>query len=335
MSVVTSGDDSKRVRLFRTAVRVAAHFYDAVARNPGAQTSRSPSHLEELNKRWLLLRGDQTVVGYEQSLQKELLPLQGEPVFDHIRGELSKPFLCDQRLGHVNQSALDEVRRCVHDWGGPRAQKHVQQLKLMPLHLESTDHEHTQFFYERSQKRILVRAGSPEVLLRECMILEFSLFHEYLSHAFPAWSKDVEPISEGWLLALEFEWFESQFTFEDNDLLLKVWHHRLEKEHRSFWAGRWLLGRCGSRECVRKFLLEWIGGWDAVDVNDNLDLLSQLRGVYSKAGHRLGGRISSKQKKTLEILDEVLCGPCSTGSWNIKDMRNRLAAALRAYGPGQ
>ena len=53
----------------------------------------------------------------------------------------------------------------------------------------------------------------------------------------------------------------------------------LEQERRSFWAGRWLLKRCKSRECVAKFLLEWVAGWDAIEEDVNLDLLSQLIGM--------------------------------------------------------
>jgi hypothetical protein len=332
MPDVTWADDSKPIRLFQIGVRLSAHFYDAMAKTASAKTDRSPSHVDELNKRWLMLSGDQTIPEYEERLQKELFPLAGEAVFDHIRVELAKPFHYDQKLVQINQAALDAARRCIKSWGGAKAQRRLKQLKLLPLHLESIDDKHTQFSFERTANRILVRPGLPEILLRECMILEFSLFHEYLSHAFPAWSKDVEPISEGWLFALEFEWFESQYTPDDIDLLTKVWHRRLEQERRSFWAGRWLLKRCKSRECVAKFLLEWVAGWDAIKEDVNLDLLSQLLGMRAKAGHGLGGKASAKQLKILEMLDKVLCEPCQKGSWDVAKMRDQLESVLRLYG---
>jgi len=332
MSDVTWADDSKRVRLFQVGVRLAAHFYDAMAKSGSAQPDRSPSHADELNKRWQMLSGDQRVVEYERSLSKELSPLAGEAVFDHIRGELEKSFPYEKRLRELNQKALDGARQCVQTWGGTQAQKRLKEMKLLPLRIESTDEEHTKFSFERAApKHILVRAGSPDILLRECMILEFSLFHEYLSHAFPAWSKDVEPVSEGWLLALEFEWFESQYMLDDIDLLRKVWHRRLEQERRSFWAGIWLLKRCKSRECVAKFLLEWVAGWDAIKEDTNLDLLSQLLGIETKAGHRLGRKVSAKQLKLLEILDKALCGSCQNGAWDIANMADQLESVLRLY----
>jgi hypothetical protein len=86
----------------------------------------------------------------------------------------------------------------------------VQQLKPVSLRFESTDKDRMEFF--SSIRQILGRACGLEGLLRKCLILEFIFFHEYLSHAFPTWTKDVEPVSEGFLFALEFDWFESAFT---------------------------------------------------------------------------------------------------------------------------
>jgi hypothetical protein len=84
---------------------------------------------------------------------------------------------------------------------------------------------------------------------------------------------------------------------------------------------------------MRKFLLEWIGSWDAVDCDVNLDLLSQLKGMSEKAGRHLGSKITDKYKKTHEVLDSILCGPCATGVWDLRKMRDELAAALRPYEP--
>jgi hypothetical protein len=114
---------------------------------------------------------------------------------------------------------------------------------------------------------------------------------------------------------------------------LKVWQQRLEPERTSFWAGRWLLKRCDSRDCIRKFLLEWVSGWDDFDEDDNLDLVSQLKGVHAKTGYKLGGRLSAKQLKTQQLLDASLCGRCEQGRWDIREIRSELSSALRVYEP--
>jgi hypothetical protein len=335
MSGVTWGDDSARIRLFQTATRLSAHFYDAVATDAADQRGVSTDHVEDLNARWLLLDGDLTVEQYVRSLEKELLPLEGKWPFDHIRTELAKSFAHEKRLTDLNQKALDEVRKCLESWGGERAKKRSKALRLLPLHFESTDGDQMQFFFERSQKRILGRAGSKKCLFRECLILEFSFFHEYLSHVFPAWSKDVERVSEGFLFALEFDWFETAYTALDNELLWDVWQDRLGRERRSFLAGRWLLKRCKSRECMRRFLLEWVAGWEDSDEDENLDLLSQIQGVYNRTGHKLGGHLSAKQERTRELFDQVLCGPCEDAKWSIRKTRKELAVILSVYAPSR
>jgi hypothetical protein len=280
-----------------------------------------------------LLEGDQTVSEYVKTLLKELQPLQGEPLFDQIRSELAKSFSFEQRLRDLNQATLDDVKLCISTWGGTRAQARTKQLSLFPIYLESTDQEHTQFFLEQSPRRIRIRPGSHKVMLRECLILEFSFFHEYLSHVFPAWSKDEEEISEGLLLALEFEWFESQYTILDNEFIYRLWSRRLEKQGEAFWVGRWLLKRCESPQCMRKFLLEWIGSWDTVDRDVNLDLWSQIKGMSKKAARRLGAKTTDKYKKTKDIIDSMLCGPCPDGLWDLKKMRDELETALKPYEP--
>lgn len=333
MAKITWGDDSIRIRMFQTAMRVSTHFYETLTESMVSQGQAGEDPIEQLLSRWPLLKGDQSLSQFEQTFKKELLPLKGHPVFDRIQTELDRSFSYGDQLWRLNQSAFDSVRRCISQWGGTRAKRRLKRIKLLPLHCESGAYEQTQFSFEPREKRILVRPGEPKSLLAECMILEFSLFHEYLSHAFPSWDKDVEQISEGWLFALEFDWFESEYTFHDNDMILRVWKQRLEKERDAFWAGRWLLRRCNSQRCVRKFLLEWVAGWEQVELDMNLDLLSQLQGIYLKTGHKLGGHSSPKDLKTLDMLDKSVCGPCAKGRWDISSVRNQLESALRAYLP--
>jgi hypothetical protein len=329
MSRVIWGDDSIRVRLFQTAFRISAHFYDAIDHAEWGGNKSLLQHLEDLNKRWLTVAAGEEyrIDQYPDVMANELLPSRGQPIVDHIRIELSKTFAGDARIWQINQRALNAARACIDAWGGTKAKQRMGELDLLPLHGEKTGDDDTQFSFDRTGPFILIGAGSHEMMLLECMLLEFSLFHEYLSHAFPSWSKDSPEISEGFLFALEFEWLQSQYTLFDNDLAFKVWHRRLEKERDSFRTAQWLFRRCGSDVCVKRFLLEWVARWGDFSQEDHEDLLSQLKGAYNKLGSRFG-KFSSKSQKILKALDMVLCDPCPDGPWNIKKMKDLLGDAL-------
>jgi hypothetical protein len=205
---------------------------------------------------------------------------------------------------------LTEAIECIKEWGGPKARKRAGKLAEIPLLCKTGDKEQMEFSFERANGCISIRTGSAEGLFLECMLLQFSLFHEYLSHAFPTWSKDIAEISEGFLFRLEFEWLESRYTLFDNDLLYELWSTRLAKERGSFNTARWLLKRCRpSVDCMHKFLLEWAGGWQDFQEADHLDLLSQLKGVYNKIGSGFG-HTTPKALQTLKVLDQALCEPC-------------------------
>lgn len=335
MPNVAWDDDSIRIRLFQTAVRTSAHFYDAIASVMLPEGEGLFEQLEELHNRWLSLtrRQECEASEYPAVMQSELLPLRGHPIFDYIRTELGKPFECAVRLEDINQKALNEALACIKEWGGPKARRRAGKLTAIPLLCKTGEKEQMEFSFERADGHILIRTGSAEGLLLECMLLQFSLFHEYLSHAFPAWSKDVEEISDGFLFRLEFEWLESEYTLFDNDLLYKLWSGRLAKERGAFDTARWLLRRCkSSLVCVQKFLLEWTGSWQDFQEADHLDLLSQLKGIYNKIGSRFG-KTTPKGLETLKILDRALCEPCSKGQWNIKKMKDLLESELTKYGP--
>lgn len=321
------GDDSLRIRRFQAAVRVSAHFYDALARE---EVDGVNGHVDELNSRWLLLKGDQTVLGYELALQNELIPLQGKPIFDYVREQLGTRFSYDDHLWELNQKALREVGKCIAKWGGEKAKRRMKKLMALPLHCETGGQDYTEYSFERSAARLLLRAGDPKLVLLEAMLMRFSLFHEYLSHAFPSWQSDVQEISEGLLFALEFEWFESEYTVHDNDLIMSLWQQRLGSSRPSFNLGRWLLKRCSSRECMRKFLLEWVAGWSDTDLEVSLDLLSMLKGIHKKVGLLLA-ELPPKRRKILERVEAILCDPCKSGKWSITLIIKDLETELQAF----
>src|SRR5438132_9513228 len=172
MSSVTVHDDSVPITQFQTSLRVSNHFYDAINNNVVGDDETLLHHIEELNHHWSsLARGKEHETDeYPPLMQDELFPLRRQPIFDYIRIELGKPFARDQRLWQVNQKALDGMRECIHAWGGKKAKKRVKQLALLPLHCETAGKDETESFFERAQSRILIRVGSPEIILLECLV---------------------------------------------------------------------------------------------------------------------------------------------------------------------
>jgi hypothetical protein len=165
------------------------------------------------------------------------------------------------------------------------------------------------------------------------MIFEFTLFHEYLSHAFPDWDEDEPEVSEAWLFALELQWFKYEYTALDTDLLIKVWEPRLQGDRDPFRAAEWLLGRCDSRKCVATFILNVVGSWQSLGSGNGSEFLSLLIGAATKAGLKAGGRISPKQQHTLDLINRLLCSPCGDDipSWDLTAMRRALRKEISKY----
>jgi hypothetical protein len=263
----------------------------------------------------------------------ELVPLVGQPIFDSIRTELSRSdYDYKVRIARLNELGFETALTCIQKWGGPKANHRLKSLKLLPVHCETLGNDVTELYYERSSKpKILVYPGSPEKLLQDCVLLEFSFFHEYISHAFPNWKSDEDRLSEGWLLALEIEWFREEFTFSDRQTLVESWLPRLGEDKRDFHVAHWLLARCEDKVCAKKFILEWVADWTSNAQGDNDDLLSLITGVMKKAGFRLGGKQSKKDAATRQLLDEQICGPCADSSWKINKIRDILETEMELY----
>lgn len=329
MSNVAWVDDSVRVRLFQTGVQVAAHFFEALHEVDVSSEKNLLEHVEDLNRRWLTIaeESELEIAQYTESMVKQLAASEGRPLFDHMRLHLAKPFSRDARIWQVNQAALKELSQCIQAWGGPKAKRRIAELKLLPLSCQTAADDDTHFSFNRQNPSIQIEAGSPTLMLFECLFLEFSFFHEYLSHALPAWSTDFPEISEGFLFALEFEWLQTKYTLFDNDLVQRVWHPRLEKERRAFRTGQWLFRRCSSYECIGRFLLEWVAGWNDFSEEDHKNLIAQLNGLYNKGGSEFG-IVSAKAKKMQDLLHKLLCDPCPNGTWNIQKIQGLLGNAL-------
>jgi hypothetical protein len=334
MDDVSFKDDSKKMRLLQVALRISDHFSKAAASLTGDDLERRDIHLDELTARFKLLDGDHEVSGFVEAFHSELKPREGTNLFDAIRSDLRQPYEYEQRLWELNTIALEEAKKCLATWGGPKAQRLAKTLKPLRICCESSDTQHTQLYFDRTaHTQIKLCPGKREMLLQDCMLLEFSFFHEYISHAFPNWQLDNSHLSEGWLLALEMDWFQNEYFFADAAVLGEVWHRRLGVENRQYQIGRWLLTRCDDRICVRRFLLEWLASWATIAIDENLNLLSLLIGAVEKAGFKLQRHGSGKQQKTVEVLSSLLCDPCPSSGWKYRRMSQLLQLELSKYDP--
>jgi hypothetical protein len=324
---VIFADDEKKLRLLQVAVRLVDHTLAAF------QTAPEPADAwKQITGRWDVLQGDKPIPEIVSDLSNEFLSRTGIPFYDSIRSAFVGPYDYQAQFQKLNKIGFEQARECITDWGGKKADKRFQSLKPLPLYCETTDAATTVLSFDRANHRIIVQPGEADKLIQDCRLIEFSFFHEYLSHAFPNWRKDQYALSEGWLLALEIYWFEETYTHIDTELLTQIWLERLTQPGREdYFLARRLLNRCESKTCVRRFLLEWVAAWRSLNSEDCEDLVTLFLGVANKAGSRLGGLMSPKRQATLSKLDEVLCSPCKNSSWKIKKMRHLLEKELDRY----
>jgi hypothetical protein len=289
--------------------------------------------LANLNTRMTLMGGGLSVTEYVDRVRKELAVDKHEPLCDAMWTALEASYDYGARVQAINAIALEQVRHCVRKWGGPQASDRLKALQELPLHCGASDGNSIECAFDRDNLHINVGAGVTDSLLDECMIFEFTLFHEYLSHAFPDWDEDEPDVSEAWLFALELQWFKYEYTALDTDLLIKVWEPRLQGDRDPFRAAEWLLGRCDSRKCVATFILNLVGSWQDLGEGKGSEFLSQLIGAATKAGLKSGGRISPKQQHTLDLVNALLCAPCGNDvpSWDLAAMRRSLKKEISKY----
>jgi hypothetical protein len=330
MVLVTLADDQKKLRLLQVGVRVSDHLFTALQQDHSADDETA---LAEILSRWIHLKDDLTVADFVLKIHAELSPLAGQPIFDSIRSQLnSNGYDYKARIAKLNELGFQTARKCIHKWGGPKARARSQQLSVLPVRCETRGNVETELYYQRGKKpSIDLYPGNTEKLLQDCLLLEFNFFHEYLSHAFPDWKADDDRLSEGWLLALEIEWFKEEYTFLDRQTLLDTWLPRLGKDKRDFYVAEWLLGRCDNKVCAKKFMLEWVADWPSNSKDDNADLVSQIIGVMKKPGSKFYGKQSTKAEETGKVLDGQICGPCARSSWKINKIRDILGAELDRY----
>jgi len=331
------------IRVFRVALRLSTHFLERVEEfQVPADSELRPIDLlkvidQDLQITYQLL-GDKPLDDYRDLVRTRLDASARVEGYRDVLGpmvtDLGAPFSCEKRLVQLNQRAFEELKRCIRRWGGPAAREREGQLKLLPLRCATAAVDDSPILsFVRAKGSLLLRAGLVKDALWECIILEFSIFHEYLSHYFPSWREDREEISEGYLFALEWEWFENEYLPFDVDLLQHIWNPRLRGNRHSLRFAQWLLRRCpASRDCAARFLLEWVAGWRKLPESLQDDVKSQLSGIANKLLSRMAP-LRAKDEELQRRLDDAICGPCQEGNWDLKTVRDRLADALKAFGP--
>jgi hypothetical protein len=112
----------------------------------------------------------------------------------------------------VEARGRDLARECVQAWGGPRAKRYIHSrlTELIDLSFvyESADRAFDMYF-DDEDRVIVVPVGMERGILRRCLNLEFYFFHEYLSHIFPRYDDERGVFSEGYLFAIERDFYES------------------------------------------------------------------------------------------------------------------------------
>jgi len=336
-------DTELPVRVFQLALRLATHFLERLEQFPdpaGSGTSLMEVLgliSEELKITHKQLR-DRPIADYTEHLRARLgtsIPVKGYgEVIGGMVADLASPFGCEDRLVQLNRRAFEALKICIDKWGEPASRERAGQMKLLPIRCQTPLAESPILSFVRQGRNLLLRPGSADDALWECIILEFSLFHEYLSHYFPGWREDEEEISEGLLFALEWEWFQVEYLPFDVQLLLHQWNPRLQANREAFQFGQWLLRReCPAwRNCAAGFLLEWVAGWKQFRKDVHEDLKSQVFGI----GHKLRSRMSRLRQKDQDlrrILEEAICGSCQGRDWNAGIVRDSLGRALEPFSP--
>jgi hypothetical protein len=341
LSLVLWADDNLPVRFFKVALQVSSLFMHHAPKPPG---SRSPGH--PVNKLFTALEkvlaivaaeGDWTISNFRKEIKRQLKVPKNFAAYDCFRGicdALEEDFDFDENLLKFHRAAFDTACACVSEWGGPESRARLEALKLLPLYCESSSGLPTLLWFNRPAKQIKVKVGNLDGLLRDCLLLRFNLFHEYLSHAFPKWSKDHSALSEGYLFALEFQWFQdNSFPFEAN-LVQKHWNPQLGDDRPDFAAAQWLLRRCEGRpKCFATFLLEWAASWPLFEDGIHKDLIAQITSLINRSVSQMAE--SPRDRALLKAVESVVCSHCSETPLALDRARDALDAALKPFGdPG-
>jgi hypothetical protein len=328
------GDTSIRTRQLQAAVRVAVSFQEHLHSLDVSAETQSAQYKawQKLNNLWLNLKddGDRSPDEYCNTIRQSLEAIDGfgEDLFQKIAQDLRRSVEYDTLILRIMQQAVGEAHQCVEAWGGPKAKARARHLRPLPVHGITSDSGDTKLFFDRDQRHVELRAGAHPTLLGQSLVLHFSFFHEYLSHVIPSWTKDQEAISEGFLFAAEFSWFEARNSVFESEMLAEVWQPVLAANREPYKVGQWLLKRCVPL-CVEGFFLEWVAEWETLQESLYLDLVSQFTGISKKTSSRFVDPL--KEQNTQELLRKALCGGCTSKVWDLRQLGESLTRIFDPY----
>jgi len=257
-------------------------------------------------------------------------------LFNLIHNALGSQFDLSAALANIEKRARARVGDCIGDWGGSNAKARFKEMSALPVQVKPLyQAAPTRPEFERGRrKRLNLLVGqATESTIWDCLALEFSFFHEHLSHHFPRWQQDEQMLSEGYLLAVELVWLEGACEPYEHEILHHYRSINPDMASDSFEQGLWLIKRCPrDQSCFAKFMLEWAASWNSIDQEVSKDLESQLTGIFWRSRPRKDGR-GAKDESLRKLVEMAFCPHCRTKVWDFGAIKDTLKAALDRYLP--
>jgi hypothetical protein len=131
-----------------------------------------------------------------------------------------------KQFDEVNQRAYQLAQQYIESYGGTHAKEHWKSCQLAPIEFEKMPSQ--QSFcpvtsIDNNKKIIKIQFGAQGgYYLLSYLILEFQLFHEYISHIFPIWDNPEKgrTFSEAYLFYLELYFYRQDTSKQINFLLV-------------------------------------------------------------------------------------------------------------------
>lgn len=343
MARAVFGPENGRVQLFRVAAQAGVSFERQAAVMPVGKGAPSPFVLaQQLAKRWRQViednptnaeKGVELFDHYLAIEQDQTKHATHAEALKAIRDDLRALFSLEDRLHRISARAHERARDCVHTWGSEPARSRLAHVVPLAIDVSPLFNKGrtTLEYNRRAHDRADLRIGSVQHAIWDFLTLEFSLFHEHLSHQFPGWTHDDRVLSEAYLFAAEFAWFQAAAEPLSFQCVGQVWNSRLASARADLQAGQWFLHRCGGPSCFSGFLLDWVAQWDRLGSGTNRNLKTLLEGVFNSSRSRPDS--SDTELSILQMFESIFCVTCNTRRWDIAEITSKLEVLLDRFGP--
>jgi len=204
---------------------------------------------------------------------------------------------------HTNEAVHGRVGDAISGWGGPRAMHRWQSCTVAAIQFDFAGGGPTACSF--LQNRITFHIGERKDPARSFFILDFFLFHEYVSHAFPLWNDTL--LTEGLLVetALTLMPYVADHPVRHR-FVRAAWNmrpggpttrHNVEVEAWAEWLIRW--GGIG--------FLRYILDWAATPADDrNLARLKRIGFLYNRGPNQRIREAFAGPYRPVEILHDEL-----------------------------